>query len=638
MREPRGGDGIGLRAATLAAVIPLLMSSPGSSSTGAPTGVTVTLTPTGPTSLPQGRSFEFRAAAYNPDPEPVSLSVILQLEPSGAGEDPVAFRTWKATFPPGETTFLDVEVPPSQWFDGIGPFHVVPLVRGDPIGDQLRLEVTAPEALVPLFEDVTEAVGLETSLPPSQCGMKTAGAAWGDIDADADLDLFVPVRGETARLWVNDGAGSFVDEASARGIAADTPEDLSAVFADYDNDGDQDLFVVSYSQANHLYRNDGSGRFVDVAAAAGIAPATAGSSANWGDYDSDGYLDLYVTDHVICGEPADPQPDWLYHNEGDGTFTDRTELLPASATDGTGFQATWFDYDGDGDQDLYLGNDYFGPDRDGNHLWRNDGPGPGDSWTFTDVSAESGTVFEVNTMGIAVGDYDRDMDLDFALSDVAGNVLARNNGDGTFADVATSARAERVFQHAGRSSITWGLGFYDFNLDGWEDLYVAAGSLGSSIDQPNQLFVNSGDGSFLDLSAPSGMTDPSITRGVAFGDYDRDGRIDIYELNQGGSPSLYRNATPMSGLHWLEVDLVGRLSNRDGCGARLTIVVAGGRMTRPVLCGASLGTGSDTVVHFGLGSARRVSRLIVDWPSGRRQVMRDLRGDQLVTVTEPNSG
>jgi hypothetical protein len=241
------------------------------------------------------------------------------------------------------------------------------------------------------------------------------------------------------------------------------------------------------------------------------------------------------------------------------------------------------------------------------------------------------------SMGLGIADFDRDQDLDFAVSNIEGNVLARNNGDGTFTDVAAVARVARPFQYAGRHSITWGLAFHDFNLDTWEDLYVAAGTIYDLVDQPNELFVADAKGRFLDLSAPSGSADPGLSRGVAFADYDSDGLIDFYVVDQLGSPRLYHNVTSSAGTHWLEVDPIGTASNRDGCGARLTLVIAGARLLREVFCGStSLSSGGDAAVHWGLGSAATATRLIVEWPSGRRQVLRNITADRRITVTEPS--
>jgi hypothetical protein len=368
---------------------------------------------------------------------------------------------------------------------------------------------------------------------------------------------------------------------------------------------------------------------------AGVAGATDDVGAAWGDYDNDGNLDLYVVSNSPCAPPLMYQQDRLLHNEGDGTFTDQTSLLPASSTMGAGYQAAWFDYDGDGDQDLYLANDRWGPAPDANHLWRNDGPGPKDQWLFKDVSTESGAGYFINSMGIGVADIDRDLDLDFAVSNIGGNVMARNNGDGTFTEVAATVGVQRRLVESGTSSVTWGLSFTDLNLDGYEDLFVAAGSIYDQSNQPNQVFVAAGNGTFLDLSALSGAADEEVGRGIAIADYDRDGLPDVYVVNRYGSPILYHNVTAAP-RHWLGVRLAGTASNRDGCGTRLTLSAGAGRQLREAFCGSvGLSSGSDAVVRFGLGSASTVDRLVITWPSGRRQVLKNVAADRILDVTEP---
>jgi hypothetical protein len=202
--------------------------------------------------------------------------------------------------------------------------------------------------------------------------------------------------------------------------------------------------------------------------------------------------------------------------------------------------------------------------------------------------------------------------------------------------VAATAGIQRPTQSLGVNSITWGLAFFDANLDGWEDLYAASGPIWTDDVLPNQLFVNAGGGRFLDLSAPSGAADPGISRGVALADYDRDGLMDVFVVNQDGAPHLYRNVTPVDGRHWLELDTVGTTSNRDGCGALVTVVAGGATLLRQVLCGSTgLSSGSDPALHLALGSASRATRIVVQWPSGTRQVLRGVRADRLVTITEP---
>jgi len=593
----------------------------------------IQLRPLGATSVAQGMPFSFQAIVRNPTPNQTQVTVTFRLI-SIEGGGTVDGTAWHATVPGGGSTAASFSPVSSQWFADQGAFEVHALIHGQDAAAPLAFVVTPPTVAVPTFQDVTAQAGLHTTIGPSMCGAYAAGAAWADVDGDGDLDLYVPRGTDPAQLWINDGTGHFTEEAAARGVQDLGVSGLGAVFADYDNDGDQDLYVAN-DGPNRLYQNDGTGHFTDVAATAGVLSTTDDVSASWGDYDDDGYLDLYVVSNSPCLPPLFYEQDHLYHNEGDGTFTDQTALLPAASTFGAGYQAAWVDYDGDGDQDLYLANDWWGPTPDANHLWRNDGKGLDGTWKFTDVSKESGTDLFINSMGIAVGDFNRDLHPDLAISNIAGNVLARNNGDGSFTDVASTARVERASQTADLPSITWGLAFADLNLDGWEDLFVAAGDLDDQSTQPNEMFTAAGDGTFLDLSALSGADDKGSGRGVAIADYDRDGRLDLYVVNRLGSPILFHNTTFTSG-HWLEVDLTGTRSNRDGCGARVLLSAGGSRQLREAFCGSvGLSSGSDTVVHVGLGASDRVDRLVIDWPSGRVQVLRNVAADQLVSVVEP---
>jgi hypothetical protein len=595
------------------------------------TGVTVRLRPTGPTSILQGTAFGFSARAINPSPSPVVVNVVFRLSGPGA-PGTVDADSWAVTVPGLGQVTTALSLISSQWFAEIGDFSVVGLIDGLPAGAPLGFQVLPPAVVVPRFQDVTALAGLNTTLPGASCWEFGSGAAWGDVDGDGDPDLFVPVVDGPAQLWINDASGHFTEEAAIRGVDNGGRRGMGAVFADYDNDGDEDLYVVN-DGTNRLYQNDGTGHFVDVAAAAHVADSGPGPSASWGDYDGDGLLDLYVTNYISCTLPW--SKDVLYHNEGDGTFSDQTGLLERDGTtSGSGYEAAWFDYDGDGDPDLYLANDDVGIVRNGNHLWRNDGP-HGGRWSFTDVSVQSGMGFWMNSMGIAVGDFDGDLKLDVAVSNIDGNVLARNNGDGTFTDLAVQDGIFRRLQQADVVAVTWGLGFQDLNLDGLVDLYVAAGDIYGTVPQPNEVFVNSG-GSFLDLSAPSGGDTAAVSRGIAFADFDGDGRMDVYVVNQRGSPVLYRNVTPLGGSHWLEVRLTGTVSARDACGATLILTAGGVRQIREVFCGSvGLSSGSERTVHFGLGPDQKASSLVIEWPSGTRQVLRDVSGDQLISVTEP---
>ena len=522
--------------------------------------------------MPLGAPFEYTVAISNHGPKSVSVPLDLVLAPP-SGDD-VSFYSTTLFAPAGDEVTEDGRVTPAQWFAGLGRYRVAANAFGDAAGDSVEFDVSEPTVIVPVFEDVTGAAGVSTSVPEATCGRFSNGAAWGDVDGDDDDDLFVTRLDDPSQLFVNDGAGGFVEESAARGLSI--TDTNGAAFADYDNDGDADLIVVRDS-SDLLFRNDG-GQFSDVSVAAGIGDdGYRGMNASWGDFDNDGNLDVYVTNYMTCtGEWATEEeiisqvsyyPDTLYRNNGDGTFSDATSYLendPATRDDGStigaGFGAAWFDYDGDGRLDLYLANDFVGPSPDSNRLWHNDGPvdaGQIDGeWAFTDVSVASGTSFFMNTMGIGIGDFDRDLDLDLALSNIGANKLVHNEGDGLFTDDLTTAIA-RPLQHANYSSITWGTNFHDLNLDGWEDLYLAAGNLyDRSVDalgpQPNELYVYDSAGErYLDVSAATGADDEGDSKGVAFADYDRDGDMDLFTINQGGEPHLYRNDTPADGQHWL---------------------------------------------------------------------------------------
>jgi len=580
--------------------------------------------------VPLGDSFRFRATVTNPGEEAAVVVLTPGVAPQGAAGS-MSFDELPVVVGPGSSESVEATVTSAQWFPEAGRYEVR-LAGAEP----LAFEVSAPLVPVPVFENVTGSTGLSTEHgPAADCLNYSAGAAWGDVDADGLLDVYLPRQQAPARLWVQQPGGTFVEDAVARGVA-DSGIGIGAVFADQDNDGDQDLYVVN-DGANVLYENDGTGTFTDVTAVAGVGDDGAGSSASWGDYDGDGYLDLYVVNYMRC--PSERFDDVLYHNEGDGTFTDVSDLLRADGTelDGLGFQAAWFDHDGDGDVDLLLANDYFSfavP----NILWRNDGPDPDLGWRFTNVSQPSGMGVAMNSMGIGIADLDRDLDLDVAVSNIAPTKLFTNDGGGMFSERGVDAGVARPKQRAGVLSITWGLAFADLNNDGWEDLYVAAGSL-SAIEpepQPNAVFANAGDGTFYDLSAPSMADDPGVSRGVVLADYDRDGRVDVYVVNQRGHPHLYRNVTAGAG-HWLEVDLTGTASNADGCGAWLEAdLPGGGTLIRQVFCGSvSLGSGSDPLVHFGLGDAEQVDELRIRWPSGTVQTLVYVEADQVLAVTEP---
>jgi hypothetical protein len=596
-----------------------------------PVSVALSLTRTGP--FPQGTPVPLTAVVRNAHAQ--SRPATLELAIAARGRPPVTFYAANLIVPGHGAATRHASVAASQWFASTGRFRITASVDGRPSAP-VTVVVSPPRVRVPRFEDVTGRMGLDASVPEPSCGRFANGAAWGDVDGDGRPDLYVTRLDRPAELFVAGRDGGFLEQSKARNVAVRGA--TAAAFADYDNDGHPDLYVARPGP-DVLLHNDGHGRFTDATKRAGIRDEAPGAAVAWGDYDGDGFLDLYVTSYVTClDKTSNPYaltmrvryfPDVLYRNDGDGSFTPVTRLLGANATEGAGFAAEWFDYDRDNRLDLYLANDFIGGRPDHNHLWRN----TGDARGFADVSTQSDTAVFANSMGIAIGDFDRDLEPDIALSDIGAKKLLRNRGDGTFVDVAGPSGVARPQQQVGVPSVTWGVGSYDFNLDGWEDLYFAAGNVLEGTRrgaQPNELFVGTG-GRFLDLSAPSGADDPGDSKGLAFADYDRDGRVDVAVVDQGGTARLLRNVTPFGGAHWLEVAARGRASNRDGCGARVVVRLAGGpTLLRQISC-----SGSEPVAHFGLGRATRVAAVEIVWTSGARQQLGRVGVDRLVTATEP---
>ena len=526
------------------------------------------------------------------------------------------------------------------------------------------------------FVEVSEEAGLDfenVSGGPSQMYVlesMSAGAAFLDYDVDGWLDLFVvngtrldgPVEGATNRLYHNRAAPG--REGEGRRVFREVTEEagvghtgwgMGCAVGDHDNDGDPDLYVT-YWGPNRLYRNDGDGGFVELAESAGVADGGWGSSAAFGDVDGDGFVDLYVTnylefdldnppdrgyykglDDVMAGPAAVPhQADRLYRNNGDGSFTDMSAVTGLDQLIYPGLGVVFGDYDDDGDLDIYVAND-----TEPNLLLRNDG-----GWRLSEVGIVAGAAYTEDGrsqagMGTASGDYDNDGDLDLVVNNFADdvNTLYQNQGDGTFVDMTFAVGLYEMV----RPLLCWSNGFFDYDNDGWLDLFMACGHLypqleqypsGVRYGQRNLLFHNE-HGRYAEAGRQSGpgWAIEKVTRAAALGDYDNDGDVDLLMMNMNDKPSLLRNDGG-NGNNWFGLQLEGVQSNRDAIGARVRVVAGDLAQVREVQRGYGFQSQHDPRLVFGLGGNERVDRVEIRWPSGNQQVLEDLELRNYLVVRE----
>jgi hypothetical protein len=470
----------------------------------------------------------------------------------------------------------------------------------------------------------------------------------------------VPQRADTGLQYVDVTPQAGIDFVHSIGDAtlSNLVESVGggAAWLDYDQDGYLDLYVVSGTfrpglsegpppsgrYHNHLYHNNRNGTFTDVTRQAGVAGDQCSDGAVWLDYDNDGLLDLYVgnyvqfdpTYHLYYAPDGFPsplaypgQPDVLYHNRGDGTFEDVTQRMGIVDRDGRAMGVGAADYDGDGYVDIYVANDHTA-----NYLWHNLG-----GKRFEDVAVAAGVAFNergdaTSSMTATFGDYDGDGRLDLFVPDMTYGALYRNEGGGVFSD---RTYASGVGVMSGQF-VGWAAAFIDYDNDGDLDLFQVDGDPKHLYGQQALLFENEGKGRFRDVSIARGsfFKRKLVSRGAAFGDYDNDGDIDVFIVNLNDRGVLLRNEGGDHN-HWLEIRLVGRESNRDGIGARLT--VRAGDLTQVLqrTSGTTYLSTNDPRVHVGLGAHDRVDRIEVIWPSGVSQVVRDVAANQVLTIQEP---
>lgn len=450
------------------------------------------------------------------------------------------------------------------------------------------------------FTDITVSAGLNTT---HQGVVNAVGQAWIDLDADGHSDLFVTDQQGPNSLYRNLGDGRFsLLPDSITSLAGETT--LGASSADVDNDGRDDLLVLTLGQPR-LFRNTAAG-LVDITATSGINHAGQGQSATWADINADGWLDLYITNWYFNEDETHPNnQDRLYLNQGGGRFADVSHWLDLTARSGPGFACLFFDYDNDGDSDLYVVNDK----HYGNPLWRNDGPGC-DGWCWTNVAVNTGANRPVFGMGVSAGDFDLDGDLDIYFTSIDEMVLLRN-------DVATSGVFTEVTDDYGVNVIAvgWGSVFADVDNDGREDLYVPTAPSGFG----NSLLLNRYPQAFDDISAASGINDDAFSISASIADFEADGRLDVLLGNRNQGYRVYANHSPDAG-HWVQFTLAaGAGVNSKAVGTRLYLTLDDGQeLMREVMIGGSMGVSHQALIHFGLGQ-RDIQQLRVVWPDGAVQ-------------------
>jgi hypothetical protein len=574
-------------------------------------------------------------------------------------------RDFLAIVAAGAAGAAGARVSRAQELGGMASRGIKPQPRGKPSGLPFHARFTDVAARAGLRAPVIygPADRMDYILESMGCGV-----AFLDYDNDGWLDIFLlsgtrregPVEGATNRLYKNNRDGTFTDVTAKAGLVRQGWA-FGVTVGDYNNDGFEDLFISGWPQ-NILYRNNGDGSFTDVTKAAGLLHDGNrwGTGCTWVDYDRDGHLDLFISHYLVFDfdkiPPAGKNPNcdykgvpvncgprglvgerpMLYHNNGDGTFTDVTEHSGVgSVPPAYGLTAVAADLDGDGWQEIYVACD-----STPSQLFHNRGDGK-----FDQVGLESGLAVNADGreqagMGIAIGDFDTDGLLDVLKTHFAEDTVAlyRNAGHLNFDDVTIHAGLGVETRFVG-----WGDGIVDLDNDGLPDIFWVTGTTFPEVERkhpefphktPRVLFRNLGGGRFEQLQEGVGaaIAEAHASRGVAFGDFDNDGDLDILIMNINEPPSLLRN--DVSGTaHWLKVKLVGTHSNKSAIGAVVTAVYGGRRQSQAVMASSSYLSASDRRLHFGLGAAATADLEIV-WPSGGRESLKGLRADRLITVKE----
>ena len=523
-----------------------------------------------------------------------------------------------------------------------------------------------------VFTDITRASGVtfKHAFSPEKkyiLESMSGGVALFDFDNDGWLDIYfvnaptvAQPAGARSELWRNNGDGTFTDVTDKAGVGL-PGWGMGAVVGDYNNDGWEDLYVTCFG-ANRLYRNNGDGTFTEVAAKAGVADPRWSTGAAFGDYDNDGKLDLFVANYidlkldalpefgkgkhcqfqgmpVLCGpQGMKGAGDSLFRNNGDGTFTDTSNQAGVADKEGLlGLGVVWCDFNEDGDIDLYVAND-----TGANYLYQNKG-----NRTFSEIGLMSGVALSEDgkgqsSMGVAIGDYDHRGRWNIFVTNFSDeyNAFYRHEKGFSFTDVSYATRTARVSS----PYVGWGCGFFDYDNDGWLDLFavnghiypqLATAKLKIAYAQPKLLYHNNRNGTFAEIGAEAGpaMNEPSVSRGAAFGDLDNDGDLDVVINNIDGAPTILRNDGGNRN-NFLVLELIGGKSNRDAYGARVKVVAGDLVQINEKRSGGSYLSQNDTRLHFGLEQRAKVDAVEVRWPSGVTQKFTNLSANSFIRIKE----
>lgn len=509
-----------------------------------------------------------------------------------------------------------------------------------------------------LFSEQGAAVGIPDHAFRARA-LIGGGAAFFDYDNDGDEDLYFTGGYDKDRLYENNGDGTFTRVLAEIGFGITQFFYTAAVSTgDIDNDGHREVFVTTWEEfagsaqpiARHLiFKNNGNGTFIEFGTFAGITDPAFGLGAVFTDYNRDGLLDIFVLNHIaapiftydstgsINGYAHQCYANFLYRNNGDLTFTEVAGDLGLDS-DGCSIAGISSDMDMDGDLDLYIANDY-GAYVTPNELYAFDTTAN----TFQDVSEVSGADIGLYGMGIAAGDYDQDLDIDYYVTNIGRNVLIENQGDGTFVDVTTTAGVENEMVNEIEFTTGWGTAFLDVDNDALLDLFVANGRIPAlpsnptSPNDPNKLYLNNGDKTFTDVSEAAGIDDIRYGRGFAYSDYDQDGDLDMVVVvldELGGTTRFYVNDTE-NDHHYVQFKLTGTISNRDAYGSKLWLYAGGQTFVREIYGGGDTYASQNTsIVHFGLKDIDQVDSLRVEWPSGHIDHFGEMSADSLYHIEE----